>query len=234
MMEPAAAGDPTPRAFLRVGGANLARHQLTLALLAKCERIICVAREFSSELVELQHEAERGGARFHVVSGPRGLSGLITATDEVLAIRRFLQESSDSPVVATVEQGSDLLVVIDHHEARIYRSESPGSIPEKLVPYDPHGYGKHLRAKVPETSGRREPESKSFYEAVATTLRGAERILIFGTGTGESNAMDHLVTYLRHDHADLANHVVGTVVIDENHTTEGQILAKAREFLGQK
>ena len=158
----------------------------------------------------------------------------VASTDEVLAIRRFLQESSDSPVVATVEQGSDLLVVIDHHEARIYRSESPGSIPEKLVPYDPHGYGKHLRAKVPETSGRREPESKSFYEAVATTLRGAERILIFGTGTGESNAMDHLVTYLRHDHADLANHVVGTVVIDENHTTEGQILAKAREFLGQK
>ena len=90
MMEPAAAGDPTPRAFLRVGGANLARHQLTLALLAKCERIICVAREFSSELVELQHEAERGGARFHVVSGPRGLSGLITATDEVLAIAEGL------------------------------------------------------------------------------------------------------------------------------------------------
>jgi hypothetical protein len=90
MMEPAVAGDPAPRAFLRVGGANLARHQLVLALLAKCERVICFARDFSPELITLQHEAERGGARFHVVPGPRGLSGLITAADEVLILAEGL------------------------------------------------------------------------------------------------------------------------------------------------
>ena len=90
MMEPALAGDPAPRAFLRVGGANLARHQLALALLAKCERVICIARDFSPELSALQHEAERGGARFHVVTGPRGLSGLITASDDVLVMAEGL------------------------------------------------------------------------------------------------------------------------------------------------
>ena len=86
MMEPARAGDSTPRAFLRVGGANLARHQLSLALAAECERVVCVARDFSPDLIALQHEAERGGARFQVVSGPRGLAGLVTAADEVLVI----------------------------------------------------------------------------------------------------------------------------------------------------
>jgi len=37
-----------------------------------------------------------------------------------------------------------LLVVIDHQEARIYRTEVNGAVPVSIVPYDPHGYRKHL------------------------------------------------------------------------------------------
>lgn len=90
MMEPARAGDPAPRAFLPVGGANLARHQLALVLAAGCERVICVARDFAPELIALQHEAERGGAQFHVVPGARGLSGLVSTADDVLILSEGL------------------------------------------------------------------------------------------------------------------------------------------------
>lgn len=90
MMEPARAGDSTPRAFLRVGGANLARHQLSLVLAAGCERVVCVARDFGPDLIALQHEAERGGARFQVIAGARGLTGLVTAADEVLVMAEGL------------------------------------------------------------------------------------------------------------------------------------------------
>ncbi len=127
-----------------------------------------------------------------------------------------------------------MIVSIDHQEAKIYRTEWQGAVPEKLVPYDPHGYGRHLRSENPETDGRREPERKSYYEAVAATLRGADQILIFGSGTGESSAMEHLLSELKHNHPDLAGHIVGTILVDEHHLTEGELLAQARGFFAAK
>ena len=98
------------------------------------------------------------------------------------------------------------------------------------MPYDPHGFGRHLRSDTEETDGKRKPERKSFYEAVAATLRGADQILIFGNGTGESSAMEQLLADLKHNHRDVAKHIVGSIVVDAQHLTEGQLLAKAREF----
>jgi len=90
MNEPAHAGNPSPRAFLRLGGASLARHQLTLALSAGCQKIICLAASPDAELIELQHEAEQAGVRFHVISGARALCGHVTIADEVLVISEGL------------------------------------------------------------------------------------------------------------------------------------------------
>jgi hypothetical protein len=154
----------------------------------------------------------------------------VAAGEDLLTIRRFLEQSGDPEVSAPVAPGTHLLVVIDHHEARIYRTESRGAVPERIVPYDPHGFGRHLRSDTEETEGKRKPERKSFYEAVAATLQGAERILIFGSGTGESSAMAQLVADLKHNHADVAEHVVGAIVVDGHHRTEGQLLAQAREL----
>jgi len=155
----------------------------------------------------------------------------VASVEDVLAIRRFLETSAEPESTPNVVQSTDLLVVIDHHEAKIYRAETHGAVPEKLVPYDPHGFGRHLHSENPETDGKRAPERKSYYEAVAKTLRGADRILIFGNGTGESSAMDRLLADLKHNHRDVAGHVIGSIVIDEHHQTEGELLAKARELL---
>ncbi len=90
MTEAAGAGSAMPRAFLRVGGANLARHQATILLAAGCGMVVCLSRDFGPELIALQHEVERAGAKFHVVSGPRGLSGLVTSADELLVMAEGL------------------------------------------------------------------------------------------------------------------------------------------------
>jgi len=126
-----------------------------------------------------------------------------------------------------------LLVVIDHQEARVYRTEVHGAVPVRLAPYDPHGYGRHLHSAHEWTDGKRLPERKSFYEAVAGTLRGAELVLLFGGGTGRSSAMDMLLADLKAHHPDVAEKVIGAVVVDAHHTTEGQLLARAREFYAQ-
>ena len=101
----------------------------------------------------------------------------------------------------------------------------------RITPYDPHGFGRALRYNQSDSSGQLKPELKSFYEAIAKTLQGADKILIFGTGTGASSAMEQLLVDLKHNHHDLAERVVGSMTIDEHHRTDDQLLAKAREFL---
>jgi len=126
-----------------------------------------------------------------------------------------------------------LLVVIDHHEARVFRTEIHGAVPVRIEPYDPHGYGRHLHSAHEWTDGKRQPERKSFYEAVAKTLRGAEQVLLFGSGTGRSSAMEQLLADLKDLHPDVAEKIIGSVLIDAHHTTENQLLAKAREFYAE-
>src|SRR5580704_12268980 len=105
-----------------------------------------------------------------------------------------------------------LLVVIDHQEARVYRTEVHGAVPVRIAPYDPHGYGRHLPSAHEWTDGKRLPERKSFYEAIAKTLRGAEQVLLFGSGTGRSSAMEMLHADLKAHHPDVAEKIIGSVV----------------------
>ena len=128
------------------------------------------------------------------------------------------------------EAAPHLLVVIDHQEAKVYRTEVHGAVPERIAPYDPHGYGRHLHSAHEWTDGKRQPERKSYYEAVAKTLRGADQVLLFGSGTGRSSAMDQLLADLKEHHADVAVKVIGSIVVDAHHTTENELLAQAREF----
>jgi hypothetical protein len=153
----------------------------------------------------------------------------IADVHELMNLRRFIEQPDALPA-RTASTGAHLLVVIDHRLARIYKAELFGSVPQRIVPYDRSGAGRHLHYVEDDSSGQRKPEIKSFYEAVAKTLLDAEKILLFGNGTGASSAMEQLLALLRHDHPDLAKRVVGSVAVDEQHLTEDQLLARARSF----
>jgi hypothetical protein len=143
MLETAGDAQALPRAFLRIGPASLARHQLSLALAMECQRIVCIARQLSPELVQLQHETERAGAKFHCINGPRALSGLVTATDELLVISDgllppldaalTLLEGAHSVVVQPVESGVAAgfeRIDLNHASAGLMRI--PGRLVERL------------------------------------------------------------------------------------------------------
>ena len=113
----------------------------------------------------------------------------------LMQIRSFLARSA-TPPPTTVAAGVHLLVVIDHRLARIYKTELHGATPERIVPYDASGFGRHLHYVQDDGNGQRKPEPKEFYAAVAKTMQRAERILLFGSGTGASSAMDQLLAEL--------------------------------------
>jgi hypothetical protein len=158
---------------------------------------------------------------------PRGKD--LADEKELAQIRHFLDHSR-ALAPASVASGAHLLVVIDHHEAKIYSTETHGSVPQSITPYDPHGFNRSLHYNQDESDGQRKPEQKTFYEAVAKTLHGAQQILLFGAGTGSSSAMEHLLAELKLHHPDIASRVVSSVVVDEHHLTEDQLLAKARDL----
>ena len=108
LLELAAEGQ-IPRAFLRVGGLTVARQQLGIALALNCERIVCLAPSVTPDIVQLQHLAEARGAQFHVISGARALLGLITASDEVIALADGLFGST-AETVDLLSEGQAVLV----------------------------------------------------------------------------------------------------------------------------
>lgn len=152
--------------------------------------------------------------------------------DELRALRSFLEQSVTSRTPPRA-RGENYLVVIDHREARVYRTEFRGAAPERIVPLDRGQAGRYLHYVQDDSNGQRRPELRSFYQAVAASLEDADAILIFGGGTGASSAMDQLVHELKDHHPALAERIIGAVVVDEHHQTEGQLLAKARAYYAE-
>ena len=94
----------------------------------------------------------------------------------------------------------------------------------------PAEYFRHAHNSKDFSRGKEKPDPNPFFEPVAGVLNGAGHILIFGTGTGTSSEMDQFTDWLKQHRPELAKRIIGTLVIDEHHLTEAQLLAKAREF----
>jgi hypothetical protein len=153
----------------------------------------------------------------------------VAETDELMSLRHFLQRSEPAAVEAR-ESVAPWLLVINHHEARIFRSESAGTACETILPHTPDDFFRHTQDSREFARGQEKPDPNSFFEPVARALAGAARFIVFGTGTGMSSEMDQFIAWLKSRHADLAQRIVASAVVDEHHLTVGELLAKAREF----
>lgn len=117
MTEPAGTGQPFPRAFLRVAGASLARHQLGLALALDCQRVVCLARGTSPELIALQHAAEDAGLQFAIATSTQQLARFVSASDELIVVSEglFAEPARAAPLI----DGSGAAVLVQPVEAAL-------------------------------------------------------------------------------------------------------------------
>ncbi len=162
-----------------------------------------------------------------IVRPPRGKD--FSDADELMRIRHFLERSTATPAKGT-DDGAHLLVVLDHRQARVFRTELHGSVPQLVAPHDPHGLDRYLHRVGNDSNGQRRPEPRAFYDAIARTLEGAQSILVLGSSTGASSAMDQLMDQLKEHHPGIARNVAGTMVVNEQHMSDDQLLAAARQF----
>ena len=153
----------------------------------------------------------------------------VAKTEELMELRHFI-ERSEAAHSGVPGAPSHWLLVIDHHVARIFRTEMGGALPLEILPHEPDDYFRHAHNSKDFTRGQEKPDPNSFFEPVAKELRTAGSILVFGTGTGMSSEMDQFLVWVKHHHPELAGRIIGSVVIDESHLSPGQLLAQAREF----
>ena len=153
----------------------------------------------------------------------------ISETGEVLGLRHFI-ERSETAALGRDGAEAHWLLVINHHEARIFRAEMRGAIPERIMPHAPEDNFRHEHHSQYFSNGQEKPEPNSFFTPVARALSVPGQILIFGCGTGMGSEMEQFTAWAKFRHPELAKRIVGALVVDEHHLTDAQLLAKAREF----
>jgi hypothetical protein len=162
-------------------------------------------------------------------------------SEEIRDLRHFLADSVPQDGLATAEtpsgpiQALNILIVIDHHEARVFAADLPaqGATELDIRPYDPHHYLRHLRHKDQDRErGQRAHEDATFYERIAQAAAVAQRIVVIGRGAGKSDAARHLAEYLAKHHVETSQKIVCELTADLSHITDPELLAMAREALG--
>jgi len=157
---------------------------------------------------------------------------------EVIELRKFLQRAGWSakgeigtPCEAT-EKPASLLVVVDHHEAKIYHigADLHDVTRQGINPYDPHHFLHHLTHKDQDRErGQRAPEDPSFYVRIAAALATGGSIVVVGHGTGHSNAAHHLVEHLHAHDPDTYARIVREVVADLSTITPAKVMEIAEQ-----
>lgn len=148
--------------------------------------------------------------------------------DSLMQLRHFL-ERSETPS-AQGDHELHWLVVIDHHDARIYRSELRGAMPAQILQHAPGSHFRHAHNAKDFTRGRDKPDPDSFFGPIASSLKEAREIVLIGSGTGSGSEMEQFRDWLEGHHPDIFRRIVGVLKVDQHHLTEAQILARAREY----
>ena len=163
-------------------------------------------------------------------------------SSEVVDLRHFLQRAGWSPeapsqAAARPEPAPpSLMVVVDHHGAKIYRIDTASGDASKreIKPYDPHHFLHQLTHKEQSREqGQRAPEDPAFYKRIGDALAAGGRIVVVGHGTGKSNAAQHLTEYLRTHHRETYQRIVREIGADLSAITTPQLLELADQALGQ-
>jgi hypothetical protein len=160
--------------------------------------------------------------------------------EDIVRLRKFLESAGVRPTSVNVQEDSaapqslapDMVVALDHHQARLFTIESTSETARTLRPYDPHHFLHHLsHTQQGRLRGQREPEEPSYYAQIAAALAPARRIVVLGHGTGHSNAAARLAEVLRAKHPETFNRVVAERTVDLSAITEPQLLELALQTL---
>lgn len=93
---------------------------------------------------------------------------------------------------------------------------------------DRHGQHRHVRLGQAHHMHHIDRDDPKYFDAIASRLRGAERILLVGHAHGRSSMVNGFMARVRDRHPDVARRVIGEVSVNLPAHTEPEILEVAR------
>ena len=159
--------------------------------------------------------------------------------NEIAGLRHYFTSAGISPErphgtpPAAERDSVDIVVLIDHHSAKLYQIHLPSNQPGEMIrPYDPHHFLHHLHhGDQLREHGQRAPEDLTFYDRIAEALREADRIVLLCHGTGNSNASLILTERLKKQHPGVYARIVRQADVNTSAMTEAEIIAYAKQAL---
>jgi len=126
------------------------------------------------------------------------------------------------------------VVALTFNSADVYHGDLPGTTPEHIKADTHQGRLSRRHSTRGSAGGRYQRADESYWRTLAEHLQDDRHILLLGHGRGHSNAMVQFVAWAaKHDHR-LSERIVGAIEADVEHLTDGEILARAREFFGDQ
>jgi hypothetical protein len=206
--------------------------------------------EVESLLEALGAELSRQGGRLEVRfaqgpvswihSGGGGLRSGDLDADAIERLRHLLHAAGISPAQPHVapegprgDQALRLVLVLDHHQARLWRLDGDAIDHAVLHPHGLWGTGERLSHRHDrDIAGQRAPLDYAYLEEIATAIEAAGAVLLLGHGHGESDMRNVLLQHLQTRHPALVERIVAIETVDDSALSEAQLLALARERFG--
>jgi hypothetical protein len=197
-------------------------------------------------LTHLGSAEERHGGGYTVTIGAERITlarphGHDLVDDELRQVRAFLARAGlapdgAAPAPAPADRENWGIVLIDHHQARLF---APGDVGGRhaalhiIRPNDDDGSRRKVthRQGNDDHDGGRASEDDDYYRRIALELAECQRVVVFSDGKGRSNAGDYLLAYVhRHDPA-LAARILVNAACDIAHTSDDQVVAAGLALL---
>jgi hypothetical protein len=195
-----------------------------------------------SLLDNLGTATERHGGGYTVAIGAEHMTlvrphGHDVVDDELRHLRAFLTKAGLAPAGGPVQSLHDLadgwIVLIDHHQARLYAPGGDHAAPLVIRPDDDDGSRRRLEHKQgnDDHDGGHMREDDGYYQRIAADLADAPRIVVLSDGKGRANAGAYLIAYVRRHCPAIAAHIVAVDTIDIAHTSDAQAVAAGHALL---
>lgn len=161
--------------------------------------------------------------------------------DEMRQLRTFLTKAGLSPDGQADAHPAALpnhwgIVMIDHHQARLFSPGSKGGDHAELHiirPNDDDGSRTRIDHKQgnDDHDGGRASEDDGYYHRIVTELAAAERVVVFSDGKGRSSAGEYLIDYVKKHDPALAARIIASEKVDISQTSDNEAVAAGLALL---
>jgi hypothetical protein len=175
------------------------------------------------------------GAEHVTLTRPHGHD---VVDDELRDLRKFLTRAGLSPGGVPAEHEADRpdgwIVVVDHHQARVFAPGGDHAAPLVIRPNDDDGSRRRVehRQGNDDHDGGHASEDEDYYRRIAAGLAAPLRVVVFSNGKGRSSAGEYLVDYAKRHDPGLAGRIIVDEQVDISKLTDGEAVAAGLALLG--